>query len=53
MFLELPTVGPHLVRRDYGVFHRKGSLGARGNKLKLLVTGFESHSGTGERYHQE
>lgn len=51
--LELPTVGPHLVRRDYGVFHRKGSLVARGNKLKLLVTGLESNSGTGERYHQE
>ena len=35
-----------------GVFHRQGPAGARGNKLKLLVTGLESHSGTGERYHQ-
>lgn len=46
-FWNYAQSGHTLLARDYEVFHRQG----RGNKLKLLVTGFESHFGTGYRYH--
>lgn len=50
-FWNYAQSGHTLLARDYEVFHRQGLVGARGNKLKLLVTGFESHFGTGYRYH--
>lgn len=52
MFLELPAVEPHFARTAVmGWFHRQGLVGACGNKLKLLATGFESQFGPGHRYH--